>query len=81
MTGVSVRIGSLAQTISYAVTRHKVRLDAFRGVPIEGGRATEQGAGEVAWVDRKGLSDLTFGSANRRLFPLLEEESLKAVDP
>ena len=81
LTGVSVRIGSLAQTISYAVTRHKVRLDAFRGVPIEGGRATEQGAGEVAWVDRKGLSDLTFGSANRRLFPLLEEESLKAVDP
>ena len=81
LTGVNVRIGSLAKTISFGVTRHKVRLDAFYGVPLDSDSAANPEAREVAWVDRQTLMELTFGAASRRLFPLLGREIPSGFDP
>ena len=81
LTGVKVQIGSLAKTVSFAVTRHKVVLEAYRGVPIDFNVKTTSLEGCVLWADHKALTALTFGAASRRLFPLLGGEVSEGLDP
>lgn len=72
LTGVRVLIGDLVKSLTYGVTRYRVRLDAFTGRPAsDADRKTKPtpgpGMSEAAWVDAAGLKELTFSAAGRRL--------------
>ena len=72
LTGVEIVAGGVLRSISYAVTRHRVRLDAHSatvrsrpsGVAVP---AAGPGMSAAAWVEPARLGELTLSAAGRRL--------------
>jgi A/G-specific adenine glycosylase len=67
LTGVAVRIGPLATTIRYSVTRHRVELRAYRATGLSDRLAPGPGLVQVVWAAPEALINYPFGSAHRRL--------------
>jgi A/G-specific adenine glycosylase len=67
LTGVRVQIGPLAQTVRFGVTRHRVRLDAYRAIGLSDDLTPGPGLARVAWESPEALASYPFGSASRRL--------------
>ncbi len=67
LTGVRVEVGDLVKTLTYGVTRHRVRLHAHKAVALSGDPRPAPGFSEARWVKPAALSELTLGSAVRRL--------------
>ena len=67
LTGVDARIGPLATTVRYGVTRHRVELEAYRAVGLS--EVTRPGPGLVraSWETPESLAVYPFGSAGRSL--------------
>jgi A/G-specific adenine glycosylase len=72
LTGVEIGVGALVQSLTYGVTRYRVRLDAFAASARPGGDGRVEpipGAGmsAAAWVEPARLEELTLSAAGRRL--------------
>lgn len=70
LTDVRAVVGALQKTISYGVTRYRVRLDAH-AASTPSGRSTKTAPGpgmsEARWFPLNQLSDLTMSAASRKL--------------
>jgi A/G-specific adenine glycosylase len=67
LTGMHIRVGPMARTVRYSVTKHQVELSAH-GATCFGGRSKPgPGLVAVAWETPEALEDRVFGSAMRRL--------------
>lgn len=71
LTGCSIEVGALVQSIRFAVTKHRVRLQAHEAEPSLPVEAAQPVAGpgmvEAEWVPLSELESRTFSSASRRL--------------
>ena len=71
VTGVPSVAGYRVESVSFGVTRYRVRLDAFTARPRDARMADRVRPGpglcEVAWTDTSRIRDMTFGAAGRRL--------------
>jgi A/G-specific adenine glycosylase len=67
LTGVEVDVGAKVQTVTFGVTRHRVRLDAFEATARTEPLSPGPGLVEARWVRPESLTDYVFGSAGRRL--------------
>jgi len=67
VTGVSLRLGPLVQTVRYSVTRHRVRLDAYAAQFLEGSPRPGAGLVQADWAKPASLTNVPFSSAGRKL--------------
>ncbi|MDG3003408.1 A/G-specific adenine glycosylase [Paludisphaera mucosa] len=71
LAGVPITAVGLIRSLTYGVTRYRVRLDAFAAAPrSKKSRAKPKpgpGMSEAAWVEATQLGDLTLSAAGRRL--------------
>lgn len=67
LTGIRIEVGDLVKTLTYGVTRHRVRLLAHRAAALAGALIPAPGFTEVRWVAPVALAELPLGSASRRL--------------
>src|SRR5207302_11375966 len=67
LTGVRAQVGSLAQTVRFGVTKHRVRLDAYRALGLSDDLTPGPGLARAAWESPEALGNYPFGSAGRRL--------------
>ncbi|WP_337175591.1 NUDIX domain-containing protein [Paludisphaera sp.] len=78
LTGVEIVVGSLVHSLSYGVTRYRVRLDAHAATPRPrpGGAELVPGSGmsAAAWVEPGGLRELTMSAAGRRLVAAIRSD-------
>jgi A/G-specific adenine glycosylase len=67
LTGVRVRLGPELQKVRYTVTKHRVTLTAFGAEGLDEATTPGPGVASVAWVAPDRLTELTLGSATRKL--------------
>lgn len=67
LTGIEARIGPIAQTVRYSVTKHRVHLDAYEALGLSEAGTPGPGLAQVAWTAPAALGELPFASAGRRL--------------
>jgi A/G-specific adenine glycosylase len=75
VTGITARIGRPVKTITYSVTKHRVKLIVHLAEASEGDATPGPGLVEARWVEPERLGDYTFSSAGRRLIAWVREES------
>lgn len=78
LTGVRVEVAAQVRSITYGVTRYRVRLDAYAAT-VGGGRGRRKplpgkGLSEAAWVDPASFGELTLAAAGRRLVAAITDE-------
>ncbi len=71
VTGITARIGPPRKTISYTVTKHRVKLIVHLATPRSGDATPGPGLERARWVEPERLRDYTFSSASRRLIAWL----------
>lgn len=81
LTGVNIRLGPLAHSLRYPVTKHRVRLDAYHAAGMS--ERSEPGPGLVtsAWEWPESLANYPLGSASRRLATWLVKHLAASVIP
>ena len=67
LTGVRAEIGPVVHTLTYGVTRHRVRLDAHEARGLTGPLTPGAGMARAAWVRPEDLAGYPFSAAGRRL--------------
>jgi A/G-specific adenine glycosylase len=67
LTGISARIGPRIKTISYAVTKHRVRLLVHVAQGLSGMLKPGRHLSNALWVEPERLVEFPFGSAGRQL--------------
>jgi len=67
ITGIRVRSGSLARTLIFGVTKHRVTLDVYKATARRSEPTPGPGFSEARWVDPEELAGLTLSSAGRRV--------------
>jgi A/G-specific adenine glycosylase len=70
-TGVQTEVGPVVRSISYGVTRHRVRLDAHEARGLSEELTPGAGVREAAWVRPDDLARYPFSAAGRRLIAWL----------
>ena len=73
VTGITAWIGPAAKTITYSVTKHRVKLIVHLAKAISGNARPGPGLVEARWVEPQRLGDYTFSSAGRRLIAWILE--------
>jgi A/G-specific adenine glycosylase len=81
LTGISIAPGALFQALTYSVTNHRVRLEAYLAQALAGKPEPGHGLVDAVWVEPTRLREFTFSSPTRRLIARLdrEPESLTAI--
>ncbi len=79
LTGVPISSGKMVQSLTYGVTRYRVRLDAFAAAagPRRGASAEPvpgPGMSAAAWVPWDRLGELTLSAAGRRIVAAIRAE-------
>ena len=67
LTGVAVEVGPLAESVTYGVTKHRVRLDAYEAAWVSGEPTPGPGLVEAAWAAPGDLAGRPFSASGRRL--------------
>ncbi len=67
LTGINVRLGEKRRSSTYAVTNHRVVLEARSAIALSGAPVPGPGFSEARWVAPSALADLTLSAAGRRL--------------
>ena len=67
LTGISSSVAPTATTVTYGVTKHRVRLAVHPARFLQGQPSPGPGMVEAGWVAVEVLADLTMGSATRRV--------------
>jgi A/G-specific adenine glycosylase len=67
LTGVRAEIGPVATSVTYGVTKHRVRLDAHEARGLSEPLTPDPRLREAAWVRPESLADYPFSAAGRRL--------------
>ncbi|WP_165244931.1 A/G-specific adenine glycosylase [Paludisphaera soli] len=78
LTGLPVAVVGMLKTLTFGVTRYRVRLEAYAATPL-GGEADAKpqpgpGLSDAAWVGLEELAGLTMSSAGRRLVAAIQAE-------
>ncbi|APW62377.1 A/G-specific adenine glycosylase [Paludisphaera borealis] len=73
LTGIRVRSGGLARTLTYSVTKHRVALEVYNATATTGEPKPGPGFSEARWIEPQGLTELTLSSAGRRLASAVAE--------
>jgi A/G-specific adenine glycosylase len=75
LTGISSRVGPIATTVKFGVTRHRVTLDVHLARPIGGEPRPGPGLVDARWATFEELEDVTRSSATRRVLAWLKTRS------
>jgi A/G-specific adenine glycosylase len=67
LTRIRIRLGDLATTLTFGVTKHRVTLDVYRATATPAEPTPGPGFSEARWIEPGELSDLTLSSASRRV--------------
>jgi A/G-specific adenine glycosylase len=67
LTGIRIRPGDLARTLTFGVTKHRVTLDVYKATATPAEPTPGPGFSEARWIEPGGLPDLTLSSATRRV--------------
>lgn len=67
LTGVRVEVGPVVRSLTYGVTRHRVRLDAHEAVGLSEALTPGPGVRTAAWEAPENLASYPFSAAGRRL--------------
>lgn len=67
LTGVRVKVGAIATTVRYTVTKHRVDLQAHEAIGLSEAAEPGPGLAAVRWETPEDLGDYPFGSASRKL--------------
>ena len=79
LTGVAVQVDpEVVHTVRYGVTRHRVRLDAYRARGSADAPAPAAGFVAAAWLTPSELSERPFSSAGRRLIAWVQRHDAGA---
>jgi A/G-specific adenine glycosylase len=81
LTGVRARVGALAHTVRFGVTKHRVRLDAYRAVGLSDDLTPGPGLARAAWESPGALGDYPFGTAGRRLAAWVARQGTDGLAP
>ncbi len=73
LTGVSARVGPVATTVKFGVTKHRVTLDVHLARKMEGEPRPGPGMIESRWATFAELEDVTRSSATRRVLAWLRK--------
>jgi A/G-specific adenine glycosylase len=73
LTGVEVEIGRKVKSLTYSVTRYRVRLDAYQARGLSDSVMPGIGVTEVRWVRAEDLGNYPFSAAGRRLIGWLTD--------
>jgi A/G-specific adenine glycosylase len=74
LTGIRARIGPEVKRLNYSVTKHRVELRVHLGEALSDEPRPGPGLSEARWVHPSALSELTFGSAARRLLAWIDHD-------
>jgi A/G-specific adenine glycosylase len=72
LTGVSAKVGPVATTVKFGVTKHRITLDVHLARKIEGEPKPGPGMVEARWATFDELEDVTRSSATRRVLAWLK---------
>ena len=84
LTGVPIAVAGLVTSLTYGVTRYRVRLDAFAATALPGPAEPTPGPGMSAagWFAIDDLAGLTFSAAGRKLVATIRSSpSAWGLDP
>ena len=79
-TGVRARIGRLAKTMTYSVTKHRVSLEAYQATGSSDEPRPGRGFQRAVWERPENLAGLTFSSSGRRLVGVIVGKLRDATD-
>ncbi len=74
LTGIEAEVGSEIKTITYTVTKHRVRLKVHRARAIAGRIKPGPGFRDARWATPSMLAELPLGSAARRLVQWINQD-------
>jgi A/G-specific adenine glycosylase len=74
LTGIQIEPGPKLKTLIYAVTKHRVTLEAHLARALSGTLKPGPGLDQARWITHAELTSLALGSATRRLATWLNQE-------
>jgi A/G-specific adenine glycosylase len=73
VTGITAQIGPPVKTVTYSVTKHRVKLFVHLAQSPSGDAKPGPGLVDARWARPEELGDFTFSSAGRRLIAWIRE--------
>ena len=80
VTGITSRIGPQVKTITYSVTKHRVKLFVHVAEASAGDVTPGPGLIDARWARPEELGDYTFSSAGRRLIAWITERAAELIE-
>jgi A/G-specific adenine glycosylase len=80
VTGITARIGPPVKTITYSVTKHRVKMFVHLAEASSVDATPGPGLVDARWVEPERLADYTFSSAGRRVIAWVRENTTKRKD-